>query len=91
METITRGTTVKKYSQPLGTNEISRRIRLKVVNFIFYSGPQLSHQIQSTHIKYKLITSKTNYLHQIQNPDIKNKIKRSVVGEQKLCPVFTRP
>ena len=83
---------------PYGTNEILRRIRLKVVNFIFYGGPQLSHQIQITHIKYKLLTSKTNCSHQIQithikykNPDIKNKIKRSVVGEQKLCSVFTRP
>ena len=51
---------------PYGTNEILRRIRLKVVNFIFYGGPQLSHQIQITHIKYKLLTSKTNYSHQIQ-------------------------
>ena len=39
-----------------------------------YGGPQLSHQIQITHIKYKiahikykLLTSNTNYSHQIQN------------------------
>ena len=32
---------------------------LKVVNFIYYGGPQLSHQIQITHIKYKIPTSKT--------------------------------
>ena len=44
-----------------------------------------SHQTQITHIKY------TNCSHQIQKPDIKNKIKRSAVGERKLCPVFTRP
>ena len=49
------------------------------------------HQTQITHIKYKLLTSNTNYSHQIQNPDIKNKIKRSAVGDRKLCPVFTRP
>ena len=60
-----------------GTNEISRRIRLKVVNFIFYGGPQLSHQIQITHIKYKLLTSKTNCSHQIQITHIKYKILTS--------------
>ena len=60
MESITRGTMVKKnIHSHYGTNEISRRIRLKVVNFIFYGGPQLSHQIQITHIKYKILTSKT--------------------------------
>ena len=66
------------------------------------SKTNCSHQIQITHIKYKiltsntnyshqihkLLTSNTNYSHQIQKPDIKNKIKRSAVGERKLCPVF---
>ena len=56
-----------------------------------YGGPQLSHQIQIAHIKYKLLTSNTNYSHQIQIAHIKNKIKLSAVGERKLCPVFTRP
>ena len=83
-----------------------------------YGSPQLSVQIQITHIKNKLLTSNTDYSHQIQNPDIKhklltsntncshqiqithikykiltlkNKIKRSAVGDRKLCPVFTRP
>ena len=44
------------------------------------------HQKQITHIKNKLLTSKTKSLHQIQNPDIKlqnpdivTKIKRSEV------------
>ena len=46
------------------------------------------HQIQITHIKYKLLTSNTNCSHQIQIAHIKNKIKRSAVGERKLCPVF---
>ena len=52
---------------------------------ILTSNTNYSHQI------HKLLKSNTNYSHQIQNPDIKNKIKRSAVGEQKLCPVFTRP
>ena len=60
-------------------------------HYYFYGGPQLWHQIQITHIKYKILTSNTNYSHQIQNPDIKKKIKRSAVGERKLCPLFTRP
>ena len=42
-----------------------------------YGGPQLSHQIQITHIKHKLLTSNTNYSHQIQNPDIKYKLLTS--------------
>ena len=66
------------------------------------SKTNCSHQIQITHIKYKiltsntnyshqihkLLTSNTNYSHQIQKPEIKNKIKRSAVGDRKLCPVF---
>ena len=42
-----------------------------------YGGPQLSHQIQITHIKYKLFTSKTNCSHQIQITHIKYKILTS--------------
>ena len=49
------------------------------------SNTNYSHQI------HKLLTSNTNYSHQIQITHIKNKIKRSAVGERKLCPVFTRP
>ena len=37
-----------------------------------------SNQIQTTQIKYKLLTtSNTNYSHQIQNPDIKYKLLTS--------------
>ena len=32
-----------------------------------YGGPQLSHQIQIAHIKYKLLTSNTNCSHQKQD------------------------
>ena len=46
-------------------------------DFIFYGGPQLSHQIQITHIKYKLLTSKTNCSRQIQITHIKYKILTS--------------
>ena len=62
-----------------------------IKNKLLTSNTKSWHQTQITHIKYKLLTSNTNYSHQIQNPDIKNKIKRSAVGDRKLCPVFTRP
>ena len=39
-----------------------------------YGGPQLSHQIQIPHIKYKLLTSNTKSWHQIQITHIKNKL-----------------
>ena len=39
----------------------------------FYGGPQLSHQIQIHHIKYKFTTSNTNSPHQIQIHHIKHK------------------
>ena len=42
-----------------------------------YGGPQLSQQIQITHIKYKLLTTKTNYWHQIQIAHIKYKLLTS--------------
>ena len=42
-----------------------------------YGGLQLSHQIQITHIKYKLLTSNTNYSHQIQITHIKYKLLTS--------------
>ena len=42
-----------------------------------YGGPQLSHQIQITHIKYKILTSNTNYSHQKQIAHIKNKLLTS--------------
>ena len=40
---------------------------------VCYGGPQLSHQIQIAHIKYKLLTSNTNCSHQIQIAHIKYK------------------
>ena len=42
-----------------------------------YGGPQLSHQIQITHIKYKILTSNTNYSHKILNPDMNHKLLTS--------------
>ena len=42
-----------------------------------YGGPQLSHQIQIAHIKYKLLTSNTNCSRQIQTSHIKYKILTS--------------
>ena len=42
-----------------------------------YGGPQLSRQIQITHIKYKLLTSNTKSWHQIQITHIKNKLLTS--------------
>ena len=42
-----------------------------------YGGPQLSHQIQIAHIKYKLLTSNTNCSRQIQTAHIKYKILTS--------------
>ena len=38
-----------------------------------YGGLQLSHQIQITHIKFKLLTSNSNHSHQIQITHIKFK------------------
>jgi len=41
---------------------------------VSYGGPQLSHQIQIAHIKYKIVTSNTNYSHQKQISHFKYKI-----------------
>ena len=69
-----------------------------IKNKLLTSNTDYSHQIQNPDIKHKLLTSNTNCSHQIQITHIKykiltlkNKIKRSAVGDRKLCPVFTRP
>ena len=49
----------------------------KVAHTTHYGGPQLSHQIQITHIKHKLLTSKTNCSHQKQIAHIKYKLLTS--------------
>ena len=59
-----------------------------IKNKLLTSNTNYSHQIQNPDIKHKLLTSNTNYWHQLQKPEIKIKIKRSAVGERKLCPVF---
>ena len=46
-------------------------------NAHFYGGPQLSHQIQIHHIKYKFTTSNTNSPHQIRIHHIKYKFTTS--------------
>ena len=43
----------------------------------YYGCPQLSHQIQITHIKYKILTSNTNYSHQKQIAHIKYRLLTS--------------
>ena len=42
-----------------------------------YGGPQLLDQIQITHIKYKILTSNTNYSHQKQIAHIKYRLLTS--------------
>ena len=44
-----------------------------IQNYHWYGGPQLSHQIQIAHIKFKSLTSNSNCSHQIQIAHIKLK------------------
>ena len=93
-----------KYKLLTSNTNCSRQIQTAHIKYkILTSNTNYSHQKQITHIKYKILTSNTNYAHQKkiahikynyshqkQIAHIKNKIKRSAVGERKLCPVFTR-
>ena len=53
----------------------------------YYGCPQLSHQIQITHIKYKILTSNTNYSHQKQIAHIKYKLLTTLLW----LVVYSRP